>query len=162
MAGRFVGAIALVLLSLTTGIASTAQSQPWSSPSTAFAPERAVQKSSSSVRRPSVAIVTPKAGSTVRGRTVEVSVSVKGFEVVRKQFQPAVANEGHVHFYLDVKMLPARHTYPSPVHYHSISATSYTWTGVSPGRHTFAAQLVGNDHVPLRPRVADRVTVTVR
>jgi hypothetical protein len=93
---------------------------------------------------------------------VRVAVSVKGFRVVNKQFQRPVANEGHVHFYLDVSTLPRTHTYPSPVHYHSISGSTYTWTGVSPGRHTVAAQLVGNDHVPLRPPATARVTLTVR
>jgi hypothetical protein len=104
--------------------------------------------------------VTPKVGSTVHGRTIRVSVLLKRFKV-HEQFQPPVAGEGHVHFYLDVKKLPTTHTYPSPVPYRSISGTTYTWTGVTPGRHTVAVQLVGNDHVPLRPAAQDRVTVTV-
>jgi hypothetical protein len=108
-----------------------------------------------------ITIRTPKAGSTVHGSTIRVSVSLKDFKAVYKQFQPAVAGEGHVHFYLDVKTLPKTHTYPSPVPYRSISGTTYTWTGVRPGRHTVAVQLVGNDHVPLRPPAKDRVTVTV-
>lgn len=84
------------------------------------------------------------------------------FKVVNKQFQRPVAGEGHVHFYLDVTNLPRTHVYPSPVHYHSISGTTYTWTGVNPGRHVLAVQLVGNDHVPLRPQAKDEVTITVR
>lgn len=71
-------------------------------------------------------------------------------------------NETHVHLYRDVKTLPTTHTYPSLVHYHSISGTSYTWIGITPGRHTFAVQLVGNDHVPLRPAVKDQVGISVR
>ena len=91
-----------------------------------------------------------------------MSVSVRGFRVVNRQFQRPVAREGHVHFYLDVRKLPTTHVYPSPVPYRSISGTTYTWTGVRPGRHSVAVQLVGNDHVPLRPQAKDRVTVTVR
>lgn len=86
---------------------------------------------------------------------------MKGFKAVPKQFQAPMAGEGHVHFYLDVKTLPATHTYPSPVPYRSISGKTYTWTGVAADRHSVAVQLVGNDHVPLRPPVQDRVTVTV-
>jgi hypothetical protein len=91
-----------------------------------------------------------------------VSVSVKGFNVVNKQFRRPAAKEGHLHFYLDVSTLPKTHIYPSPVHYHSISSTTYTWTGVSRGRHTVAVQLVGNDHVPLRPPATARVAIMVR
>lgn len=115
-----------------------------------------------SARRPSLTILAPKPGSTIHDSTITVAVSVKNFRVVNKQFQPPVAGAGHVHFYLDVKTLPTTHVYPSPVHYHSISGTSYTWTGVRPGRHIVGVQLVGNDHVPLRPQVEAEVTITVR
>jgi hypothetical protein len=167
MAGRVRGATVAGLLVLTGVATSAAQSQRSPSPSTAPAPVRAAStpaapasKSAPPARGPSIAIVRPRAGSTVHGRTIRVSVSLKGFKV-HEQFQPPVAGEGHVHFYLDVKRLPTTHTYPSPVSYRSISGTTYTWTGVSPGRHTVAVQLVGNDHVPLRPAAKDRVTVTV-
>jgi hypothetical protein len=156
------------LIVLLGGTAAAAQSQPWLAPSAsaagpaASATARQDANSLLAGRRPSITILTPKAGATVRGSRVRVSFSVRRFKVVSKQFQPPVANEGHVHFYLDVKTLPKTHTYPSPVHYHSISATTYTWTGVSPGRHTVAVQLVGNDHVALRPAAVDRATITVR
>jgi hypothetical protein len=168
MAGRVRGVTVAGLIVLTGATVSAAQSRDSSSPSTASAPDRAsstpgttAPKSAPTARGPLITILTPKAGSTVHGSTVRVSVLVKRFKVVPRQFQPPVAGEGHVHFYLDVKTLPTTHTYPSPVPYRSISGTTYTWTGVSPGRHTVAVQLVGNDHVPFRPQVKDRVTVTV-
>jgi hypothetical protein len=151
MAGRFRVATAFGLIALTGFAVSAAQSQGSSSPSTRRPPPRG----------PSITIVTPRAGSTVHGSSVRVSVSVKGFKVVDKQFRAPVPREGHVHFYLDVKTLPTTHVYPSPVPYRSISGTTYTWTGVSPGRHVVAVQLVGNDHVPLRPQAKDEVTITV-
>jgi hypothetical protein len=167
MAGRFRAVTAAGLIVLTGVAAAAAQSQRSSSPSTASAPDRAAStpaapasKSAPAARGPSVTIRAPRAGSTVHGSRIRVSVLMKGFKV-HEQFQPPVTGEGHVHFYLDVKKLPATHTYPSPVPYRSISGTSYTWTGVSPGRHTVAVQLVGNDHVPLSPAATDRVTVTV-
>ena len=165
MARRFRSATIAALFALTAYSASVAQSRP-SSPM-ASAPDRATSTlatpaSKSPERAPSITILTPKAGVTLHGRSLRVSVLVKGFNPRHEQFQPPVPREGHVHFYLDVKTLPRTHTYPSPVPYRSISGTTYTWTGVSPGRHSVAAQLVGNDHVPLRPPAKDRVTVTVR
>jgi hypothetical protein len=112
---------------------------------------------------PSISILTPTDGQAVSGGTVAVSVSVKRFKVVnqrvRPPFPPPVAGEGHVHFYLDTDMLPTTHSPPTTGTYRSISGTTYTWTGVGPGRHTLAVQLVGNDHAPLSPPVKDRVTV---
>jgi hypothetical protein len=116
-------------------------------------------------RRPSITIVKPRDGATLHNGAVTVSVSVKGFRLVEQRVRPPfprrVAGVGHVHFYLDAGRLPKTHTYPSTVVYRSISATSYTWTGVAAGKHSFAVQLVGKDHVPLSRRVTDRVTVTV-
>lgn len=114
---------------------------------------------------PSISILTPTDGQTVHGGSVTVSVSVKGFKVVNQQvrppFPPPVAGKGHVHFYLDTETLPRTHSPPTTGTYRSISMTTYTWTGVGPGRHTFAVQLVGKDHVPLSAPVKDRITVTV-
>lgn len=147
MAGRLRHATVAGLLALIASTAATAQS--------------ATPAAEGRLARPSIAIVTPEAGSTIHERSITVSVSVRRFKVVDKQFGRPVAREGHVHFYLDVKTLPRTHTYPSPVPYRSVSETSYTWTGVSPGRHIVAVQLVGNDHVPLRPPATDRVVITV-
>lgn len=115
--------------------------------------------------RPSITILTPTDGSTARSGEVTVSVSVIGFNVVDQQvrppFPPPIAGEGHVHFYLDTETLPTTHSLPATGTYRSISETTHTWTGVAPGRHAFAVQLVGNDHAPLSPPAQDRVTITV-
>jgi hypothetical protein len=168
MPRRFHGATAAGLIVLTGCAGSAAQPRRASAPSTESAPHRAAftlaapsRKSRPVARHPSITILTPKDGSNVHGSTVKLSTAVKGFKVANKQFQRSVAGEGHVHFYLDVKKLPTKHVYPSSVPYRSISSTTYTWTGVSPGRHTLAVQLVGNDHVPRRPQVKDRVRITV-
>jgi len=41
------------------------------------------------------------------------------------------------------------------------AATSYTFTNVPPGTHTFTVQLVNNDHTPVIPLMYQSVTVTV-
>jgi hypothetical protein len=152
MRGRFRRTTAGGLIALGGCAAFAAQSQGASSPS---------MEKASLARRPSITIVTPKASATIHGRSIRVTVSVTGFNPRHEQFRPPAPREGHVHFYLDVKTLPRTHVYPSPVPYRSISGTTYTWTRVRPGRHTVAVQLVGNDHVPVRPAVTDRVTVMV-
>jgi hypothetical protein len=113
---------------------------------------------------PSIRILKPTNGQTVHGGAVTVSVSVKGFKVVNQQVRPPfprpVAGKGHLHFYLDTETLPRTHSPPSTGTYRSVSMTTYTWTGVPPGRHTFAVQLVGKDHVPLSAPVKDQITAT--
>lgn len=114
---------------------------------------------------PSISVRTFTDGQTAPGSAVTVSVSVKGFQIVdqrvRPPFPPPEAGQGHVHLYLDTETLPTTHSPPSTGAYRSIARTTYTWTGVSPGTHSFAAQLVGKDHVPLNPPVKDRITVDV-
>ena len=105
----------------------------------------------------------PADGRTLRGTSVTVSVSIDGFKLVDQRVRPPFpaprAGKGHVHFYLDAKTLPRRHGPPVTGAYRSTPATTYTWTGVAPGRHSLAVQLVGKDHVPLSPPVKDRITV---
>ena len=127
---------------------------------------RAKRRRTSQKSQPSIAILRPRAGRQVRGPAVTVAVAVKGFEVVDQRVRPpfpkAVSGKGHVHFYLDTQKLPSIHGRPSAGTYRSLSTTTYTWPDVAPGRHTFAVQLVGKDHAPLRPQVEDRVTLRVR
>ena len=112
-----------------------------------------------------IMILKPTDGQTVHGGAVTVAVSIRGFDVVkprvRPPFPPPVPGEGHVHFYLDTQTLPTTHSPPMTGTYRSLSTTTATWAIVGPGRHSFAAQLVGKDHVPLSPPVKDQVTVAV-
>lgn len=114
----------------------------------------------------SIGILRPRAGRPVQGPAVTVSVGVEGFEVVEQRVRPPfpspVRGKGHVHYYLDTKKLPRVHGSPATGAYRSLSSTTYTWPDVPPGRHTFAVQLVGKDHVPLSPQVKDRITLRVR
>lgn len=125
----------------------------------------AISTSAPAPPRPSISILTPTDRSTARSGEVTVAVSVKDFNVVEQQvrppFPPPMAGEGHVHFYLDTETLPTTHSPPATGTYRSISETTHVWTGVAPGRHTFAVQLIGNDHAPLSPPAQDRVTITV-
>ena len=116
-------------------------------------------------RGPSITITRPGDGATVHGGALRVGVAIEGFELVsqrvRPPFPPPVAGQGHVHFYLDTRELPTTHSPPATGVYRSVAETAYTWTGVAPGRHSLAVQLVGKDHAPLRPQAKDRITVQV-
>lgn len=114
---------------------------------------------------PSVTITEPADGATVPAGDVTVTVEVEGFRVVDNLNAPAAPGEGHVHFYLDVAELPTTPGQPAVSAqgtYHASATTTYTWPDVPPGEHTFAVQLVNNDHTPLEAPVVAEVTVTVQ
>ena len=114
---------------------------------------------------PSVMIVSPQNGATVSAGNVTVTAMVSNFTVVDKQGQASVAGQGHLHFYMDVSPLPSTPGQPAippnagAVWAH-VSGTTYTFTNVTAGQHTFSVQLANNDHTPVIPIVTDSVTVT--
>jgi hypothetical protein len=113
---------------------------------------------------PAVDITAPDDGDTADAGGIEVEVDVSDFDVVDKLGEPPVDGEGHVHFYMDVASVPTTPGQPAVTAegtYHAEATTSYTWEDVPAGEHTFAVQLVNNDHTPLEPPVVAEVTVTV-
>ncbi len=114
---------------------------------------------------PAVEITAPKDGSTVPAGSLEVTVKASNFKVVDKLNQAATKGEGHIHYYIDVAKIPTTPGQPAITAdantYHAVATTSYTWPDVKAGKHTFAVQLVNNDHTPLEPPVTAEVTVTV-
>lgn len=112
-----------------------------------------------------VEIVRPASGASVAAGDVTVEVRTTGFSVVNKLGQTAVPGEGHVHFYKDASQIPTEPGKPAVSAqgtYHATATTTYTWPMVTAGSHTFAVQLVNNDHTPLNPPVTATVTVTVQ
>lgn len=112
-----------------------------------------------------VTITRPEQGSTVEAGNVTVSVDVKKFKVVDKLGQAPEDGEGHVHFYMDVGAIPTVAGEPATTKegtYHAQATTEFTWEDVEPGEHTFAVQLVNNDHTPLKPPVIAQVTVEIK
>jgi hypothetical protein len=119
----------------------------------------------SAAGEPTVTISSPADGSTIEAGDVEVTVSPANFEIVDKLGQAAVEGEGHVHYYIDVDEIPTTPGQPAVTAdentYHAAATTSYPWSSVEAGEHTFGVQLVNNDHTPLEPPVTAEVTVTV-
>jgi len=114
----------------------------------------------------SVKIVEPAEGATLNAGDIKVAVEVKKFNVVDKIGQAANEGEGHIHYYIDAGEIPTKDGQPAVTKsnntYHAQATKDYTWPNVSAGDHTFAVQLVNNDHTPLRPPVIAQVTVTVK
>lgn len=116
-----------------------------------------------SAAAPSLTIDTPDDGAQIPAGNVEVRVTPADFQIVNKLGRPAAKGEGHVHFYMDVENVPTEQGKPAVSAqgtYHATATPSYTWPDVTPGEHTFSAQLVNNDHTPLSPPVVRTIKVT--
>jgi hypothetical protein len=115
---------------------------------------------------PTVEITSPQNGSTIRTSDITVRVNVNHFRTVDKQGEVNAEGEGHLHFYMDVDPVPSAAGQPAvpadaSATWAHVSVTSHTFPRVPPGTHTFAVQLVNNDHTPVVPIVADSVTIVV-
>ncbi len=85
-----------------------------------------------------------------------VTVEADNFKVVDKIGQAKAPGEGHLIYYLDITSPPTTAGQPATTaagSYFETAATSYTWTNLPAGVHTFAVQLVNNDGTPLNPAV---------
>ncbi len=113
---------------------------------------------------PSIKIISPADGSTVPAGPVTITVQVSNFNLVSKLGSPAVAGEGHIHYYIDVEAptTPGKPATTAPGTFSPNAGTSYTWKDVAPGTHTFVVQLANNDHTPVIPLVTNKITVTVK
>ena len=113
---------------------------------------------------PQIMITQPSSGSTITGNNVTVKVHVSNFDLVDKLGQSNVAGQGHIHYFLDVQppTTPGQPATTAQGTFVATTNTSYTWTNLSPGQHTFAVELVNNDHTPLEPAVTASVTVTLQ
>jgi hypothetical protein len=114
---------------------------------------------------PGLRITSPKAGTTVVGNAVTVSVEVRNFNVVNKIGGKNAFGEGHLFFYLDVEDIPTKPGEEAVAagegRYVESPNTSHTWNGLAAGDHLFGVQLVNNDHTPLQPPVTAKIHVTV-
>lgn len=112
---------------------------------------------------PTIMIESPEDGASIPPGNVTITVDVSNFELVDKMGQPSATGEGHIHYYMDVDppTTPGESAITEPGTYFATSDTSYTWTNVSAGTHTFSVQLVNNDHTVIDPAATDTIEVTV-
>jgi plastocyanin len=112
---------------------------------------------------PGMVILSPRDNSIVQGSDVTISVQASNFNLVEKLGQSNTPREGHLHYFMDVDA-PTTAGKPAVTAAGTYAATAsdtYTWKNVSPGQHTFSAELINNDHTPLSPPVVSKITVTV-
>ena len=114
---------------------------------------------------PTVEILSPTDGAISEENEVTIRAAVDAFLVVDKLGEDVNPGEGHLHFYRDVEQIPTDSGQPAVIDdaskYAAVADLSYTWTDLESGTHTFAVQLVSNDHTPLDPPVVAQITMTV-
>ncbi|MDO8635699.1 MAG: hypothetical protein Q7R34_05560, partial [Dehalococcoidia bacterium] len=113
------------------------------------------------VLAPAIQMTSPS--GSVQAGDITVSVQVSDFSIVNKLGQANVADEGHIHYFLDVDAAttPGKPAVTAAGTYAATVSTSYTWKNVAAGTHTFSAELINNDHTPLVPPIVATMTITV-
>lgn len=98
-----------------------------------------------------LAILSPRQGEVVRGdpASIDVRLSLQGGKIVPFSSLHLAPNEGHIHLYLDGKLV-------------SMATGLEAAVTAAAGRHTLTAEFVAVDHGPFRPRVLTSVTFQVR
>ena len=95
-------------------------------------------------------IVSPAPGEVFRGNPAEVPIELRlvGGRIVAASSARAVANVGHIHLYIDGKLI-------------SMSPKLRDQAELGPGAHRIEAEFVAGDHGPFNPRVRASVAFTV-
>jgi hypothetical protein len=94
--------------------------------------------------RARIEIVTPRDGEVVHSPDVHLVVRIVGGRLVPFTSKTPVPNEGHLHVWLDGRLV-------------SMLAGSTTTIPVHPGGHTLQVEFVAVDHGPFSPRVRETV-----
>jgi hypothetical protein len=113
---------------------------------------------------PNVVLLSPNNGEVLNSGDVEVRIYLQNFVIVADTGQANQAGKGHVIYYLDATA-PLKLGTPAttaPGTFAVSTETSYTWSDVSPGQHTFTVELVNNDNTPLDQPVAVRANCTLK
>ncbi|MDD1668690.1 MAG: hypothetical protein LUO97_02715 [Methanomicrobiales archaeon] len=110
---------------------------------------------------PDLTITSPADGAVLQAGNITISVQVSNFKLV-PEYGAYISGEGHLHYYLDLPANAVPGAIASrPGYFVPTTDTSYTWTNVLPGTHTFTVELASTDHSPLPRSVTRTVTVKV-
>jgi hypothetical protein len=111
---------------------------------------------------PSVYIISPEFDGGIAAGNVTVTVLVRNFSLVQGTGRSVAAGEGRIMCFFDVPPAtdPGSPAETRPGTFQVADRARCTWYNVSPGMHTFSAELVNNDNTPLVPAVLDAVDVT--
>lgn len=115
---------------------------------------------------PSIEIISPSDGSWVPAGRVEVRVKIDYLHRSSGLSLPVGRNgiQHIIYYYRDVEIPIPRDRPPlsAPGTVQVAPEITAYWQDVGPGTHTFGAQLVDMERIPVSPPVMDRVTVAVR
>jgi hypothetical protein len=106
---------------------------------------------------PQAVILTPRDSAALGAGDITITTQVSNFNLVDKLGQPNASHEGHLIYFMDAPTVQGQTAVGV-----ATDQNSYTWTSVKAGTHTFAIELVNNDHTPLDPRVVANITITVQ
>ena len=161
MTPRFLSAVLALVAVLLAGACLAAPPGGRGGSTVGATPVPSPGASNGTSARPSVLILDPAFDGGVMVGTVTVKVRVDGFALAPPG-GPSRPDEGHLIYYRDVvpATLPNRSALTAPGTCAASTETAYIWTGIAPGTHTFAVQLVHGDNTPLEPPALDAVDVT--
>ena len=132
-----------------------------------------------SAGKPSVSVLWPKNGATVRGASFPLVFDVKNFRLSCDLLgKPPVANTGHWHVDVDKAesamagmmkpgmskqqmMMMMMEAMATMLNMGCANTFDVPLAGIGTGKHTFYVVLVDDTHAPLKPAVTGAVTVTV-
>ena len=97
-----------------------------------------------------ISIVTPKNGDVVHGTSLKLVVALHGAHIVKPTTTHIVPTQGHIHVYLDNKIISMNY------------GLTQTVGGLTPGSHVLQAEFVASDHLPWNPRIIAAVSFTVK
>lgn len=113
---------------------------------------------------PSIGVISPAPDSNVIGADVTVEVVVTDFTLVPPTGTDANPGEGHIIYFLDFEppFIPGQSAIPDDpnVVYAATHETSHTFQDVQPGSHEVFVLLVLDNHCPVFPPAADKVSFT--
>jgi hypothetical protein len=109
--------------------------------------------------QPTIKITTPAEGATVPGPDVTIQMEALGV-TIKAADGTRTPNEGHYHLYLDTEpqLTPETPIGQEAVH---TAQNSYTFKGLTPGKHTVTVVLADGQHIPFDPSVTAKVSFTV-
>jgi hypothetical protein len=131
---------------LMTALLAACSGSSGASPGTTGATTASGPRPSSTAK---LGIVSPKDGQTFTTSTIPVSVSLQDAKIVPTTSTNLKPNEGHLHVYLDGKIVSMNYQ------------TTDTLHNVSEGMHLLRVEYVATDHAPFDPRVFAQVTFDV-
>jgi hypothetical protein len=137
------GAIATMLTLAVAGGGAACSSEPPPAPPSA---RPAAARPSSTAE---LAIVSPRNGQAVAGRTVPLKVKLGGAEIASATSTDLRPDEGHLHVLLDDRLVSMT------------SGLRENIPDVKPGPHLLRVEFVANDHAPFDPRVVQQVAFEV-